>query len=95
MKSIPSFFSHFAIQCTALLTFAGALMAQGPTQVFAKVNDMKVIMQKTPVFTAAGVEMKKDGKLREWLELEIEFETKSDSEGRRGARRSSSNTSWP
>jgi len=54
-------------------------MAQGPTQVLAKVNDMKVIMQKTPVFTAAGVEMKKDGKLREWLELEIEFETKSDS----------------
>jgi hypothetical protein len=57
----------------------GVAQAQGPTQVQAKIADMKVIIQKTPVFTAAGVEMKKEGRLREWLEAEIEFETKSDS----------------
>jgi len=78
MKSTLPFSAHLAIQFVALLGFSGALLAQGPNKVEAKVADMKVIMQKTPVFTAAGVEAKKDGKLREWLEIEVEFETRSD-----------------
>lgn len=69
------------VQLSVALAAPGLAMAQaqGPTQVQAKIADMKVIIQKTPVFTAAGVEMKKEGRLREWLEAEIEFETKSDS----------------
>lgn len=69
------------VQLSVALAVPGLAMAQaqGPTQVQAKIADMKVIIQKTPVFTAAGVEMKKEGRLREWLEAEIEFETKSDS----------------
>ncbi len=73
--------SQLLFQLTAIIGLAGMVSAhaQGPTQVQAKVAGVKVIMQKTPVFTAAGVETKKDGKLREWLEVEVEFETRSDS----------------
>ena len=80
MKSNSNICSHLVTKLSAVLLLAGlgSAQAQGPTQVQAKVADVKVIMQKTPVFTAAGVEMKKDGKLREWLEVEIEFETRSD-----------------
>lgn len=81
MKSSKHICFHLLIQMSVVLGMSGVSLAQaqGPTQVQAKIGDLKVIMQKTPVFTAAGVEMKKDGKLREWLEVELEFETKSDS----------------
>ncbi len=53
--------------------------AWAPTRVEAKIDDVAIIMQKTPEFAAQVSDSKKDGKRREWLEVEIAFETKSDS----------------
>ena len=50
-----------------------------PTKVEAEINDIKVEMQKTPEYQAQTSSSKKDGKKREWLEIEVEFETKSNS----------------
>jgi hypothetical protein len=82
MKSNSTICSPLLLQIAAVVAMSGVAFAQaqtGPTQVAVQISDMKVIMQKTPVFNALGVEAKKDGKLREWLEIELEFETRSDS----------------
>lgn len=50
-----------------------------PTRVSADVEEPVVIMQKTPEFQAVTSESKKDPKRREWLELEVKFQTVSDS----------------
>jgi hypothetical protein len=77
MNSNSTFRIRIALQIIACLGTGGLALAQqasGPAQVNIKVSELKLAMQKTPVFTAAGVEAKKDGKAREWLEAEIEFE---------------------
>lgn len=50
-----------------------------PTMVKAKIGKVVSILQKTPEFQASTSEGKKDPKRREWLEVEVEFETSSDS----------------
>lgn len=50
-----------------------------PTVVKADIQDVKVVMQRTPEFAGSTSENKKDPKKREWLELEVEFKTVSDS----------------
>ncbi len=50
-----------------------------PTQVEAKIENIKAIIQKTPEFQATVSDSKKDPRRREWLEVEVEFETKSNS----------------
>ena len=60
-------------------SLSGFAQSWAPTQVQAKVDDVNIIMQKTPEFSAQVSDNKKDGKRREWLEMEVEFETKSDS----------------
>lgn len=71
-----------------LALFGALLLASGvtasaqsaPTQVQAQIKDITVMMQKTPQFNASTSDNKKDGKRREWLEIEVEFETRSDSD---------------
>lgn len=59
---------------------ANAADSAAPTAVKVEITDPpKIIMQKTPEFSAATSEVKKDGKRREWLELEVGFKTESNS----------------
>jgi len=64
------------------ILWTGTLQAQfeAPTQVRAEIDDVTVMMQKTPEFQANVSDSKKDPKRREWLEMEVAFETRSDSE---------------
>lgn len=80
MKKTPELLK-FLVTAAALgaWSFASAQSIPAPTQVQAEIEDLKVVMQKTPEFSANTSDNKKDGKKKEWLELEIEFETKSDS----------------
>jgi hypothetical protein len=50
-----------------------------PTAVKAKILKVTPLLEKTPEFTAATSDNKKDPRRREWLEVEVEFETTSDS----------------
>lgn len=81
MKSLLRPTHPFFISLAAFLCGASVVSAQSwaPTQVKAEVKDVSVMMQKTPEFNAQVSDNKKDGKRREWLEMEIEFETISDS----------------
>ncbi len=73
--------AHVLAAAAVWLALAGFVSAQAwaPTRVEAEVKDVKIIMQKTPEFNANVSDNKKDGKRREWLEVEVEFETRSDS----------------
>tara|TARA_R110002096_G_scaffold91625_10_gene207315 strand:+ start:9268 stop:9888 length:621 start_codon:yes stop_codon:yes gene_type:complete len=79
--------SLLRLPSTLLLTLTALLLAQSfsfgqawaPTQVAADIKDVNIIMQKTPQFDAQVSDSKKDGKRREYLEVEVEFETKSNS----------------
>ncbi|MEO0445628.1 MAG: Amuc_1102 family pilus-like protein [Verrucomicrobiota bacterium] len=74
----PSTCTVFAL---TILMGIMALQAQvpAPTKVAVDVKEVEAIMQKTPEFQFSVSDSKKDGKRKEWFELEIEFETKSDS----------------
>ena len=50
-----------------------------PTTVKAKLVKVTPFMEKTPEYGASTSERKKVPRLREWLEVEVEFETQSDS----------------
>jgi hypothetical protein len=62
-----------------LATAVPSQAQQGPTQVKADVKMPEMTMQNTPLYTASNVAAKKDSRTREWLEVEVEFETRSDS----------------
>lgn len=48
-------------------------------QAEVELKDVSVQMMKTPEYAAQTSDSKKDPKKREWLEVEVEIETKSDS----------------
>lgn len=79
------FLTRSLLVAAVSLAWVGQLRAQqgqqipAPTRVTAQIMEVKPIMQKTPEFQAVTSESKKDPKRREWLELEMEFKTESDS----------------
>lgn len=65
----------------ALCVLTGIAVAQQLTARQAKVeiDGVKAIMQKTPEYGAQTSDSKKEPKRREWLEVEVAYETDSDS----------------
>jgi len=78
MKSILSRVHPSLALLAGILGLASPSWAQGPTQVKADVKIPQMTMQNTPLYNAPNVSPKKEGRTREWLEVEVEFETRSD-----------------
>ncbi len=81
MKSV--FCNAATILSVAVLALSAvSLHAQLPvvvTQVEAEVEDAEIIMQNSPDIEASDVKEKRSPRTRQWLEIEVPFELKSNS----------------